>query len=406
MTNRLRITVVLTVLFLLYAGIQLYAVAKAQAAFALPGPVAAGLVVWVGLMTVLPLLLWRLERRGGHRLVVTGAWVGYSWMGLAFLFFWIALGVDLLALAARLWEAGPRLTPRQAFLLANTLTLGVAGYGFAVARRPRIERVTLTTPKLPEPLRIVLLSDVHLGAMLGRRRLRRILARVRELDPDLLLSAGDLVDGQTDRLNGLAPQLAELAPRLGKFAVTGNHEFFAGIERALDFHARAGFTVLRGTAVEIGALTIAGVDDPTGAMLGVAVHRDEHALLAGRRPGFTILLKHQPVVDPWAAGRFDLQLSGHVHHGQIFPFGLLVRLSYPMATGLTRLAGGWLYVSRGTGTWGPPLRVLAPPEITLIELRPAQVETLSIAASNPAETNREKFTQPCSTKMVLARPCV
>jgi hypothetical protein len=110
--------------------------------------------------------------------------------------------------------------------------------------------------------------------------------------------------------------------------------------------------------------------------LGAAAHTDERALLLGRRRDrFTILIKHHPRLDPQVAGWFDLQLSGHVHRGQIFPFGLLVRLSFPLATGLTRLAGGgWLYVSRGTGTWGPPLRVAAPAEITLIELRSGSIK--------------------------------
>jgi predicted MPP superfamily phosphohydrolase len=120
-------------------------------------------------------------------------------------------------------------------------------------------------------------------------------------------------------------------------------------------------------------LTIAGVDDPAGRWMGVPVHTDEKALLSALpRERFTLLLKHQPVVDRNSLGLFDLQLSGHTHGGQIFPFGLLVRMVYRMRNGLTSLTpNGHQYVSRGTGTWGPPLRVLAPPEITLIEIEAA-----------------------------------
>jgi len=367
----------ITIMFLLYGGIQLYDVSRIDAGLAMPWPGTVVLFAWAALMTVMPLLIWRWERHGWHRRVLVGAWVGYGWMGVSFLFFWISLAVSLVGVLLPLASADSAFSARDGFLWACALTAVVTVYGFIAARRPRIERVTIHTPKLPmgsRALRVALLSDVHLGALIGVRRLRAILDTLRALDPDLLISAGDLVDGQADHFNGLAPMFAEYKPRLGKFAVTGNHEYFVGLQRALDFHERAGFTLLRGTAAEIaGALRIAGVDDPTGQRMGLPVFTDERALLSDSMPGrFTILVKHQPRIDPQTLGKFDLQLSGHVHKGQIFPFGLLVRLSYPVATGLSALAGGgWLYVSRGTGTWGPPLRVAAAPEITLIEIAPA-----------------------------------
>lgn len=211
---------------------------------------------------------------------------------------------------------------------------------------------------------------MHLGALVGPRRLRRIVALLERLDADVVLSAGDLVDDLGERLSRLAPAFAALRPRLGKYAVTGNHEYYAGIEAALAFHARAGFTVLHARALDLDhAVTLAGVDDPTGRRVAAPAVEEHELLGALARERFTILLKHQPVIDPRSEGLFDLQLSGHVHRGQIFPFGLLVRLAYRMPTGLTPLAhGGWLYVSRGTGTWGPPMRVGASPEIALIEI--------------------------------------
>jgi len=376
-----RLRIAITVMFLLYGGLQLYVVAKADAALALVWPVTAALVAWVALMTVMPLLVWRWEQRGWHRPVLFGAWIGYSWMGVAFLFFWIALALDLLGVLLKFGGVNPGLSVHDEFLLACALTAAVSIYGFVAAQRLRVERVVLTSPKLPagsDPLRIALISDVHLGALVGARRLRAILDKLHALDADVLVSAGDLVDGQADRLNGLAPMLAALQPRLGKFAVTGNHEYFVGLERALAFHERAGFRMLRGTAVDITeSVTLAGVDDPTGASLELPASTNERALLQRcDRNRFIVLIKHQPRLDPQATGWCDLQLSGHVHRGQIFPFGLLVRLSYPVATGLSRIAGGgWLYVSRGTGTWGPPMRVTAAPEITLIELRPESTST-------------------------------
>jgi len=260
--------------------------------------------------------------------------------------------------------------------LSLGLTLIVVAYGVFAATQPRIERVTLRTQKLPAgqpPLRIALVSDVHLGALVGKRALRRILARLETLKPDLLLSCGDLVDGQADRLGRLIPKLSAIQPPLGKYAVTGNHEYYVGLEHALDFHARAGFRVLRAEAVEVSpTLSLVGVDDPTGRRFGQPDTCDEGPALRSVSSGrYTILLKHQPVITPDGSPRADLQLSGHVHQGQIFPFNLFVRLVYRNPTGLSPLpGGGQLYVSRGTGTWGPPMRVLAPGEITLIELSP------------------------------------
>ena len=374
--RRLRVSTLFTLMASLYAAMQLYGVERARNGLQLAWPETATLIGWVALMTLMPLLIWRWEARGRHRPVVVGAWIGYSWMGLAFLFFWIALLFSLFALFFDLAVPALAIPSHLGFLLAAGLTLAIALYGFVDAWRPRIEQVTLRTPKLPAgspPLRIALISDVHLGAIVGAHRLEGILAKLRVLEPDLLISAGDLVDGQPGHIDHLAKMLAAFEPRYGKYAVTGNHEYFVGIEQALAFHHAAGFTMLRGTGIEIGnVLTLAGVDDPTGRRLNKPTYTDETALFATHTSAhFTLLIKHQPLVDETNVGRFDLQVSGHVHKGQIFPFGLLVRLRYPIATGLTALKQGWIYVSRGTGTWGPPMRVGAAPEITVFDIVPA-----------------------------------
>ncbi len=158
---------------------------------------------------------------------------------------------------------------------------------------------------------------------------------------------------------------------MGKYAVTGNHEFYAGLPEALDFTQKTGFLLLRGQAHTLqNGLTIAGVDDPTGRFQAPPNALPENKLL-GEIPEnqFVIFLKHQPIVDANSIGLFNLQLSGHTHNGQIFPFGLLVRLVYKLNPGFTKLEKGSVaYISRGTGTWGPPVRFLAPPEVTLIEI--------------------------------------
>jgi hypothetical protein len=220
-------------------------------------------------------------------------------------------------------------------------------------------------------LRIVQISDVHLGLIVREDRLRTIINVVKELQPDILVSTGDLVDGQINELDGLSDLFKEINPVFGKFAITGNHEFYAGLDQAIAFTEKAGFTLLRGKAVNInGVINIAGVDDRTAERYGLYADINEAKLLSGLdQEVFTLLLKHRPRVHEGSTGLFDLQLSGHTHKGQIFPFSLVTAMYFPMDSGFINLpARSSLYVSRGTGTWGPPMRFLSPPEITVFDI--------------------------------------
>jgi predicted MPP superfamily phosphohydrolase len=176
-----------------------------------------------------------------------------------------------------------------------------------------------------------------------------------------------------DHVGRFADILNRLNPKFGKFSVTGNHEAYLGPDKALAATNRAGFTMLSYQGVTVGGMiNIVGVDDPGVSHRLKADGSAERALLERYPEGeFTVLLKHQPVVDRESVASFDLQLSGHTHGGQIFPFILLTRLAYPAKTGLSQVGPEtWLYVSRGTGTWGPPIRFLASPEVTVFELAP------------------------------------
>ncbi|GAB4543984.1 MAG: hypothetical protein Fur0020_13450 [Thermodesulfovibrionia bacterium] len=238
----------------------------------------------------------------------------------------------------------------------------------------RTEVVTIRTNKLPDGidrLRIVQLSDVHLGLIIRDGRLRRILDEVKRAVPDILVSTGDLVDGQMNELYGMDKILSEIKPKYGKFAITGNHEFYAGIKHAIDFTERSGFMVLRDEGLTVnGIINIVGVDDPAGKYYGISQRVTERGLLSSLpRDRFTVLLKHRPMVDKDALGLFDLQLSGHTHKGQIFPFSIITKLYYPVDAGSLRIMdNSYLYVSRGAGTWGPPIRFLSPPEVSVIDL--------------------------------------
>jgi predicted MPP superfamily phosphohydrolase len=165
--------------------------------------------------------------------------------------------------------------------------------------------------------------------------------------------------------------LQEIKPSYGKYAVTGNHEFYAGLHESLSFTQRAGFTVLRHTGVALTeGFNIAGVDDTANRYFASQEHPSEREMLQSLdQKNFTLLLKHRPVADSKSLGLFDLQLSGHTHKGQIFPFNIVTLLYFPIHWGcINPVDHCYLYVSRGSGTWGPPIRFLSPPEVTLIEL--------------------------------------
>ncbi|MGE5321153.1 MAG: metallophosphoesterase [Hyphomicrobiaceae bacterium] len=361
----------LSVALLIYGSMHLYALGKLWLSF--PHSLAVGLALTLAgiALTFSPLLVWFLERQSWHRATVATAWLSYTWMGYLFLFVCIGLLFDFGHALATLLKFNWPLSETAAFRVVALLALALLGYGFVEARQIRIEKVDIATPKLASGhVTIVQISDLHLGIMLGSRFLDRIVAKLHALKPDIVVATGDIVDGQGDDLAALARTLRAYTPPLGAYAVTGNHETYAGLESSLQFLREAGFSVLRGESAKAGGIVLVGVDDPSAIPPQHAGADARNALASATANDFIVLLKHQPVVDRDMP--FDLQLSGHIHGGQIFPFVYLTRLFYGVHAGLTKLADGrWLYISRGTGTWGPPIRLFAPPEITLITIASA-----------------------------------
>jgi predicted MPP superfamily phosphohydrolase len=376
-----RSIIFLFVFLSIYSGIHLYCFLKIKRALIFSSRGTDILAIFMALMVFAPVIVRILEKHDFEFTARLVAYLGYSWMGLLFLFVSSILVLDifrlLLYICALILQSdfsGISPSPRLSFIISLTLSVIIGGYGAFEAQRIRLEHVIIETHKIPQNLgrlKIVQISDVHLGLLVREKRLKKILHRVNSANPDILVSTGDLLDGQTDNLSNLAKMLSEVSTTYGKFAVTGNHEFYAGIARALEFTKNAGFTILKGEGLTVsGVLNIAGVDDPAESRFGLGTKVLEKRVLAALpREKFTLLLKHRPLVDKEALGFFDLQLSGHIHKGQIFPFNLITTLFYPVASGLNNIeTTAGLYVSRGSGTWGPPIRFMAPPEVTLIEL--------------------------------------
>jgi predicted MPP superfamily phosphohydrolase len=370
--------VVVALYFLIYGGLHFYVYEK----IASVTPVGHGLIIAVFsflVISTLPVIAATGSRFLALRKFL--GWICYLWMGYVFLFFSFSLAIDLYRLVVgvlgllNLSFAAATIRPHSAVIAALVLSLAATAQGVFAARRINIRRIVLRSPKIEasrNPFRIVQISDLHLGLLSDMRQLHRLTEVIRSLEPDVVVSTGDLVDVQLDHLGEFADLLSGLRPRCGKYSVTGNHEAFAGVDRALEFTRRAGFTPLAFSGVTVdGVVNLVGVDDPTVShRLRADAVRERELLRRYAEGKYTILLKHQPVVDRESRRWFDLQLSGHTHGGQIFPFILLTRLFYRARIGLSRIgAGACLYVSCGTGSWGPPIRFLAPPEVTLIELR-------------------------------------
>ncbi|MGA4942665.1 metallophosphoesterase [Streptomyces cinereoruber] len=260
---------------------------------------------------------------------------------------------------------------------AAAVALGTVGYGtYGVLRGPRVKRVTVPLAKIPRAAhgyRIAVVSDIHLGPILGRAHTQRIVDAINSTQPDLIAVVGDLVDGTVENLGPAAEPLARLRARHGSFFVTGNHEYFSGADAWVDHVRELGLRPLRNERLEIAAgFDLAGVDDVAGESEGQGP--DFVRALGDRdRARAAVLLAHQPIVVHDAVRHgVDLQLSGHTHGGQLWPGNLLAELANPTVAGLERYGDTQLYVSRGAGAWGPPVRVGAPSDITVVELASKQ----------------------------------
>ncbi|MCY1141267.1 metallophosphoesterase [Actinoplanes sp. Pm04-4] len=366
-----------------------------------------GAIVVVGLAVLAPATL--IGVRSGA--VPWLAWPGYLWIALMFYLLVTLAVLEIPRLAVRLvWRAQRRteketatvagqgessvltaeppppttsddkpgidrrlVLARGAAIFAGLTAAGVTGYGVKTALGgPRIDRIQIPLAKLPRAMdgtRLAVVSDIHLGPLTGMNHTRRIVDVINSVQADIVCVVGDLVDGSVAELGRFAAPLAEIQSRQGAYFVTGNHEYYSGFQEWVDEVARLNVRPLRNERLELGGLDLAGVNDLGGAEEGDAP--DFAKALGDRdtsRP--VVLMAHQPLAARDAAPfGVDLQVSGHTHGGQMAPFNLLVKLEQPVVSGLGKVDGVPVYVTNGAGFWGPPVRVGAPPQVSVIELR-------------------------------------
>ncbi len=382
-----RLLLFFSVALTLVGGIHFYFWLRLVKNTALPAPYRAwATAALVTLALSLPLALV-VGRQLPQAARVWVAWPAFLWMGLMFLLFVLLVGTELVRLgvfASQTW-AGQPADPQRRTFVARVLgalaggTAGLAGLmGVAQALSSlHVKTVPVTLARWPkglQGLRILQLTDVHFGPTIGRAFAQRLVELTNAEQPDVIAITGDLVDGSVHDLRAAAAPLAGLKARYGVYFVTGNHEYYSGVEAWLAELLRMGIRVLRNEHVVLGQgdakFVLAGVDDASAHSFGNGHGADVERALRGRpAEAAVVLLAHQPKTVRQAQQHgVDLQLSGHTHAGQIWPFSYLVRLDQPFVRGLHRTADTQIYVSAGPGYWGPPLRVGTQAEITRIEI--------------------------------------
>lgn len=368
----------------IYGLANFYVLVKLLHILSLPFPfnIIPGFIVFT--MTISPILITIYSHKGSEKLIRIYSYIGYMWLaGLVILFPTVVI-LDLYNLIIQysystLHEtvAFYMISPDNTFFIAFFVSLMVNGFGYFEAKRLCVEHLVFKTIKLSvgmSRIRIAHISDLHLGIIVRDKMLDRVIKKIDAEIPDILVSTGDLVDGNVRHINHLAERLNKIRAPMGKYAVMGNHEIYGGAKQTVKFIEEAGFTILRGKAETVNkAINIAGMDF-TGGEARKSTHfpseKPEWEILS-ELPNdlYTVLLKHRSDVEIKSLGLFDLQLSGHTHKGQIFPMNLATMFLFRYHNGFSQLTdGSAIYVSRGTGTAGPPIRFLSTPEITIIDI--------------------------------------
>lgn len=375
----LRALLTISLILLLLGGAFTY---MARRSMSLCPPLARHpVLVWgfLGLFLALMFLVPLVNRFVDHQADFL-YWLSYGLFGFVSTYLVYLAVADLAQVLLRRLAGAPPTVGFWAFQTALAATFGSVLVGLVLALRPPVLKpVDLPIANLPEGLtglRIVQISDLHLGPLVSVAKVEALVNRVNNLKPDLIAITGDLVDGEADGVRAKVERMAALRATHGVFFITGNHEYYSGVARWIPIIRSLGWQLLDNEHAVIernGApLAVVGMPDPASrGRRGSGQGPDLAKALAGVSPATTKLLLFHPPTGYEAAEKAGvaLQLSGHTHSGQYFPWSLVVQSLYRYPKGLNQVGGMWLYTSVGTGFWGPPNRFLVPPELTLIVLR-------------------------------------
>ncbi|MFN7064796.1 MAG: metallophosphoesterase [Aquificaceae bacterium] len=342
---------------------------------------------FIGIMTFLigflSPFLWRYaDANWNPQIAYYIAFGGLLWMGFLLYFLVNLLIFDLykafVFLSKRLFGLNPLPIPSRkgSLLTALFFSIALSSYSHYETLNLRVERFTLYTDKLPESIdhiKILHLSDLHLGPVMGMDKIRPILSIYEREKPHIVISTGDLIDGNMRDKRHLAIALGQMNPPLGKYAVFGNHEYYRGVDQAVEFTQEVGFKLLRGDTFLLKDynISLVGIDDDDCRFFRVCkgTLSDVELLKGAKRDSFVIYLKHKPRLERGAEELFDLMLSGHTHGGVYYPVGRLILTKIFISDrGLHRIGDAHLYISKGVGTGGPPMRLFSPPDVAILEI--------------------------------------
>ena len=380
MDNQRAFVIFVSIVLLVYAGLNFYVYRRAMCAAA---PVGAWLwvlriVLWIGILSYPMGRIVGLSNGFGVCLFRVGSfWLAVMTYGvlIAFLVDVIRLG-DLMTGWLPGWVLADRVQAgRMIFAGALVLIAMLLTGGHIRALYPRTPEYTIELAKFPadrDEYRIVMFSDTHLGTIVGVKQLNRILELVGYQSPDMVLIGGDLVDEPASRLTWAVEPLSKVEAPDGVYAITGNHEFYDGLKEFQELCDKTGIRVLRNEVVTMGsAINLIGLDDQTGYRQFNLKEVPIAELTAKADPNLPVVLAHHTPTRIKEAARagVDIMLSGHVHEGQLWPFKYLAEAVYGVKTGLSKIDGMFFYLTSGAGTWGPPVRVLATPEVVTLVLK-------------------------------------
>lgn len=295
-----------------------------------------------------------------HEIASLLAHISFYWMGFLILFVMFSTALLLMGIFYK-----PFLNKQTNFAIACTLSLAFVGFGYMKAQTIHIRSINIKSKKIKKDMRIVFFSDAHVGLMVKGNYVEKIAKKINNLNPDLVIAGGDIIDSSVDGIEKNIEPLKTINPRYGKYTVFGNHEFYRGISKCQTQLQKANFIILRNACAKVNDfLSIAGIDDIT-----ITNAKDEEILDKCDKNTFVIFVKHRPIFENNTYRLFDLALSGHTHAGQMFPFTILTKIFYHGRDfGFFKINGSNLIVSSGVGTWGPPFRILSSSEIVLINL--------------------------------------
>ncbi len=299
-----------------------------------------------------------------HILIIIGSIVMGIQVYLFLCFLFMDAGLGIAHLLKKPLGFPPKLEAISALAIALTVVLA----GFINSVMPITRHVNIPAPKVGSELRIAFASDLHLGHIVGKGRAERLISMIEKAEPDIVLLGGDIIDEDVRpvKKKDMAAPFLELTSKYGVYAVTGNHEYIGGVEGNVEYLESRGIRFLRDDYIEIDGFIVAGREDASISSFTNKKRRSVKEILPeSEKP--VILLDHQPQKPAFGQGIF-LQLSGHTHHGQMFPFNLITSLIYPRSHGYMENKDTHLYVSCGFGTWGPPLRLASRPELVIFDI--------------------------------------